>query len=106
MNVLDIFGVHTITINRMKQTPYGPKPVSGEPLSGCFVTENLKLVRNRQGAEVMSTAQVAVPHSTLTSIDDQPTVTLPSGRTARIISVSYGNAGGLDMPEHDVLYLE
>ncbi len=106
MSILNIYGVHTITLNRMKQTPYGLTPTEPVEIPGCFVVETQRLVRNSAGAEVLSTAQVAVPHSTPINLDEQPTVTLPSGRTGRVLSVSVGDAGGLPLPEHDVWALE
>ncbi|WP_276670281.1 hypothetical protein [Schaalia cardiffensis] len=106
VNILDIYGVHAITINRMRQTPYGPTPSDPEQVTGCFVSESQRMVRAQDGTEVLSTAQVAVPHGTLASLTGEPTVTLPSGRTGRILSIDVGNSGGLSLPEHDVLNVE
>lgn len=106
MGILDLFGVHTITIYEMTQGPYGPVKGPGTVIPGCWVSEETRLVRDRQGAQVVSTAQVAAPLSTEVDVDAQPIVCLPSGREAKVISVSRGEAPGLPLPEHLQINLE
>jgi len=105
--ILAIYGVHEVTLHRMRRTPYGPKPDGdGTRISGVFVAETQKLVRDKNGAETVSTAQVAVPHGTPINLDEEPTVTLPSGRTSRVLSISRGDPGPLPLPAHDVWNIE
>lgn len=104
--ILDLFGVHTITLFEMVQTAYGPKPGTPREVPGCWVVEETRLVRDQQGSEVVSTAQVAAPLDTVIDIDQEPIVRLPSGREAKVISVSRGDANGLPLPEHLQINLE
>ena len=104
--ILDLFGVHTITIHQVVQTPYGPKPGPGIEVPGCWVIEETRLVRDRSGNQVVSTAQVAAPLDTVVDVDEEPIVRLPSGRKAKVISVSRGEAPGLPLPEHLQINLE
>ena len=100
IGILDIFGVHTITLYETIQTPYGPKPGPGRDIPGCWAVEQPRLVRNQAGAEVVSTAQVAVPTGTVIDLDTEPVVRLPSGRQTRVISVSTVDTAGLPLPDH------
>ena len=104
--ILDLFGVHTITIFQMIQTAYGPKPGPGIEVPGCWVIEETRLVRDRSGNQVVSTAQVAAPLGTQVDVDEEPIVRLPSGREAKVISISRGEAPGLPLPEHLQINLE
>ncbi|MCD4558228.1 hypothetical protein [Schaalia sp. lx-100] len=106
MNLLDIFGVHTIVLHQMKRTPYGDEAGEGVSVQGCFVTEKPALVRNTNGEEVVSSAHVATPVGVVTTLDNQPRITLPSGRTGRVISISRAEGAPIGLPEHDVLYLD
>lgn len=100
MGILDLFGVHTITIYEVIHTAYGDKKGPGRDIPGCWVVEETHLVRDRQGAEAVSTAQVAAPLGTVIDLDNEPTVRLPSGREAHVISINTGTATGLPLPEH------
>lgn len=106
-DILAIYGVHEIVLHRMRRTPYGPKPDGeGTRITGVFVSETQRLVRDKTGTETVSTAQVAVPHGTPISLDEEPTVTLPSGRTSRVLSISRSDPGPLPLPAHDVWNIE
>lgn len=98
MRILDIYGVHEITVFEMERTAYGMKENEGRVISGCFVTEQTRLVRDSAGSEVTSTAQVAAPLGTDIDIESEPVVLLPSGRRARILSVQVADPNGLPLP--------
>ena len=61
MNILGIFGNHTITAWQTVQTAYGPKKGPEWLIQGCMVVEENKLVRDSNGSEIVSTAQAAIP---------------------------------------------
>lgn len=105
-SILDLFGIHTITLYQMVQTPYGPQKGEGTEIPGCWVIEETRLVRDQSGTEAVSTAQVAAPLSTSVDLTSEPVVRLPSGREARVISVSRGEAPGLPLPEYVQINLE
>ena len=107
MGILDIFGIHTVTIYEMEQGPYGPVKGPGRKIAGCWAVETPRLVRDTTGAEVVSTAQVAAPTGTTVDLDSEPVVLLPSGRESRILSVSQvDGAAAIGLPDHVELNLE
>lgn len=96
---LDEFFVHTVTLAPVAGVgAYGD--VHNPPVTVvCLVDEQTRLVRDPQGAEVVSTATVyAAPDA----VDGPPgsRVTLPSGRTGVVITQARRTAPGLDLPEH------
>ena len=98
MNILDIFGDHTITAWQMIQTAYGPQKGAERQISGCMVGEENKLVRDSNGAEIVSTAQAAVPPEARRDLEPGTMVRLPSGRETTIISVESVEPLSLPLP--------
>ena len=98
MNILGIFGSHTITAWQMIQTAYGPQKGAERQISGCMVVEENKLVRDSNGAEIVSTAQAAVPPEARRDLEPGTMVRLPSGRETTIISVESVMPMRLDLP--------
>lgn len=98
MNILDIFGDHTITAWQTIQTAYGPQKGAERQISGCMVVEENKLVRDSNGAEIISTAQAAVPPEARQDFEPGTMVRLPSGRETTIISVESVMPMRLDLP--------
>lgn len=87
MNILDIFGDHTITAWQTVQTAYGPKKGPERLIQGCMVVEENKLVRDSNGAEIVSTTQAAIPPEAKQDLEPGTMVRLPSGRETTVISV-------------------
>lgn len=105
-NPLDIFGVHTVTLSRTVQTPYGFQPGEETTVTGCFVVERIHQVRAKDGTLVASSAQIAMPPETHISMDEETLITLPSGRTGRVLSVARSNPDGLPMPDYVEVSIE
>ena len=98
MNILKIFGEHTITAWQMVETAYGPQKGAERQISGCMVVEENKLVRDSNGAETLSTAQAAIPPEARQDLEPGTMVRLPSGRETTIISVESVMPMRLDLP--------
>lgn len=98
MNILGIFGEHTITVWQSVQTAYGPKKGIERQISGCLVVEENKLVRDSNGAEIVSTAQAAIPPEARQDLEPGTMVRLPSGRETTIISVESVEPLSLPLP--------
>lgn len=105
-NPLSVFGVHTITLNRNQATMYGTTTTTSQTITGCFVVEENHLVRDSNGHEVVSSTQVAIPLDVTITADEEATVTLPSGRTARVLSVATADPAGLPLPGFKQLNLD
>lgn len=102
MNILDIYGTHTIRLIHNTPTPYGPKPGRTQEITGCFVVEKPHQIRDHTGTQVQASAQIAVPHGTSVNLEDEPTVILPSGRTVRLLAITHTPTSGLSFPECDI----
>ncbi|MGD6762046.1 hypothetical protein ACOKM5_24235 [Streptomyces sp. BH097] len=72
---------------------YGP-PVEDVP---ALVAETVKTVRNPQGREVTSTAQIIAEPGLDCPAESR--ITLPDGRVTKAISVAHHTAPGLPVPE-------
>lgn len=98
MNILEIFGKHTITAWQPVETAYGPQKGPERQITGCMVVEENKLVRDSNGAEIISTAQAAIPPEARQDLEPGTMVRLPSGRETTIISVESVMPMRLDLP--------
>lgn len=105
MNILGIFGEHTITAWQTVQTAYGPRKGAERQITGCMVVEENKLVRDSNGAEIVSTAQAAVPPEARQDLAPGTVVLLPSGRETTVISVETVMPMKLDLPVFDRINL-
>lgn len=98
MNILGIFGNHTITAWQTVETAYGPQKGAERQITGCMVVEENKLVRDSSGVETLSTAQAAVPPEARQDLAPGTMVRLPSGRETTIISVESVEPLSLPVP--------
>lgn len=98
MNILDIFGEHTITAWQTVQTAYGLQKGPEWLIQGCMVVEENKLVRDSNGAEIVSTAQAAIPPEARRDLEPGTMVRLPSGRETTVISVESVEPLSLPLP--------
>jgi hypothetical protein len=100
MSDLETFFVHTVTLTPLTGVGaygdvYGP-PVADVP---CMVDETTRMVRDREGSQVVSSATVyAAPDAP--AAPPGSLMTLTSGRTAVVITETRRTAPGLDLPEH------
>lgn len=98
MNILDIFGDHTITAWQPVETAYGPQKGPERQITGCMVVEENKLVRDSNGSEIVSTAQAAIPPEARQDLEPGTMVRLPSGRETTVISVESVEPLSLPLP--------
>lgn len=98
MNILEIFGDHTITAWHTVQTAYGPQKGPERQITSCMVVEENKLVRDSNGSEIVSTAQAAIPPEARQGLEPGTMVRLPSGRETTIISVDSVEPLSLPLP--------
>lgn len=96
---LEDFWVHTVTAQPLTgHGAYGP--ALGAPVTlTCWVDEAIRLVRDGDGAQVVSTATIHAPAGT-TALTVGGKVTLPSGREATVLTVAVHDSGALDLPDH------
>ena len=98
MSILGIFGNHTITTWQTVQTAYGPQKGVERQITGCMAVEENKLVRDSNGAEIVSTAQAAIPPEARQDLEPGTMVRLPSGRETTVISVDSVEPLSLPLP--------
>ncbi|MGW6498550.1 hypothetical protein [Nonomuraea angiospora] len=77
--------------------PFGAEYGEQAPVR-CFVEERRKLVRDAEGAEVVSETTVYMRLDA--NCPPESRVTLPSGRQTFVITSSRGDGGGLPTPDH------
>ncbi|MEV5673510.1 MULTISPECIES: hypothetical protein [Streptomyces] len=88
---------HRITVEPyLGDTAYGPR--YGPPLEGvpALVAMKVRTVRDREGREVTSTAQVIARPDLECPAESR--ITLPDGTTTRAITVARHTAPGLPVP--------
>ncbi|MFB8415441.1 hypothetical protein ACFC63_07990 [Streptomyces albidoflavus] len=89
---------HRITVEpHLGDTAYGPQhgpPVEDVP---ALVAETIRLVRDRQGREVTSTAQIITDPGL--DCPAESLITLPDGRTTKAVTVAHHTAPGLPVPQ-------
>lgn len=91
--------VHTVQVSPfLGDGAYGPQYGPQTPLL-CFVDDKRSLVRDSDGAEVVSSSRIMAPAGT-TTLTPGTRVTLPSGREGTIISVAVHDSGTLNLPDH------
>ncbi|WP_343242680.1 hypothetical protein [Streptomyces sp. SID8111] len=74
---------------------YGP-PVEDVP---ALVAFRIRVVRDREGREVTSTATIYAGPDLAAQCPPESRITLPDGRTTRVIAVAAHTAPGLPVPE-------
>ena len=94
------FYVHTVTT----EAPLGSGshgPVYGDPVTvSCFVASGTRMVRNPDGDEVVSTAQITAAPGDAEAFPPGARVTLPWGAVTKVINRHRADSGGLDLPDH------
>ncbi|MFI0736414.1 hypothetical protein ACH4S9_46705 [Streptomyces sp. NPDC021225] len=89
---------HRITVEPyLGDSAYGP--TYGDPVKDvpALVAEEIKTVRDREGREVTSTAQIIAEPGLNCSAESR--ITLPDGRITKAISVAHHTAPGLPVPQ-------
>ncbi|MFE3586795.1 hypothetical protein ACFXOY_04640 [Streptomyces niveus] len=89
---------HRITVEPyLGDSAYGPTygpPVANVP---ALVAETIRTVRDREGRQVTSTAQIIAGPDLDCPAESR--ITLPDGRTTKAISVAHHTAPGLPVPQ-------
>lgn len=92
--------VHRVTVKPFEATTaYGPRYETARERR-AMVDETRKLVRGSDGAEVVSEATVFLRRQYLVDFPPESLVTLPSGRTATVITAADRSDGGLGAWQH------
>lgn len=101
MDDLDVFWVHTVQVSTYRGTSgrAGDTWDTAVPVQ-CWVEDAIKLVRDTNGVEVVSSATIAGPLTVADLFKANSKVQLPSGREARVLTVSRGDSGALGLPDH------
>ena len=99
----------TITVEALTGAgAYGDVYASPAAVGPCVVDESTRRVAvqtaDAEGSEALSSSTVFAPPDTVAPAGSR--VTLPSGRTTRVLAVSRLDAHGYDLPEHVELALE
>lgn len=89
--------VHTVTVDTYLGTRNGVASFDTGNERSCWVEETTDLVRDANGVEVTSSAKVFGPLDDRTVYPVGSKVTLPSGRTARVLALSVFDSGSLDL---------
>ncbi|MGI5162650.1 hypothetical protein [Microbispora sp. CA-102843] len=89
--------VHTVSVEPLTgEGPFGP--AFGDPVEvRCFVDEKRSLVRDNEGAEVVSSTTVFMPLATVCPVGSRVTV---NDRTTTVLASSRRDGGGLPVPDH------
>jgi hypothetical protein len=96
---LDDFLVHTVTITpKVGDGAYGAQFGAPVPDVPAWVDDTRRLVRDADGAEVVSSSTVFL--RTGTDCPPGSLIALPSGRSAEVIAVAVRDSGPLDLPDH------
>ncbi|CAM2785867.1 MULTISPECIES: hypothetical protein [Streptomyces] len=88
---------HTVAVEPyLGDSAYGP--TYGPPVTvRALVAETVRTVRDREGREVTSTAQIIAEPDLDCPAESR--LTLPSGRITRALTVAHHSAPGLPVPE-------
>lgn len=99
------FLVHTVTVeNYLGDTSKGPRYAAPRTVR-CLVDEQTRGVRTPAGEQVTSTSTVYAGPEEKT-VPAFSRVTLPSGRTTKVIQTKNRDAAGLGTPNHTEIQLE
>ncbi|MFE9340866.1 hypothetical protein [Streptomyces sp. NPDC007063] len=96
---------HRVTVEPYAgDSAYGPTYGPAVEDVPALVAETVRTVRDREGREVTSTAQIiAAPDLDCPA---ESRVTLPSGRTTRVLTVAHHTAPGLPVPQSSEVMCE
>ncbi|QQO78160.1 hypothetical protein [Actinomyces sp. HMT897] len=103
------FWSHQVTVTPVSETgvtdDYGYPSTQPPYTVDGWVEETVRMVRDRTGTEVTSTATLILPY-TAARIPLESTVTLPTGRTTTVLTVTTSrDATGLGLPAHTTYHL-
>lgn len=96
-NALGFTYVHTVTVDTYLGTRNGVPAWDTDNAVACWVEETTDLVRDASGTEVVSSAKVFAPLADRARFVAGSKVTLPSGRTARVLVLSVFDSGSLNL---------
>lgn len=96
-NALSSTYVLTVTVDTYLGTTASGPAWAANNERRCFVEESTKLVRDSSGNEVVSSATVFDNLDARTIYTTGSKVTLPSGRTARVLALSVFDSGSLNL---------
>ncbi len=102
--------VHTVTVETFIGTSgYGVDifnaPVVLAPPNGCFVENARKVVRNKDGIEVVSNTHVYTSAANGALFTTDSRVTTSDGVVGRVNKGSVNDAPGLNLPDHTAVDL-
>lgn len=102
MSVYDMeeFYVHTAAVEMFLGTSGNGVDLFAAPVSiACFVDEARKLVRSKDGEQVVSESTLATypVNGPLFAADSRVTI---RDSISRVIKTAYGDSGDLDLPDH------
>lgn len=101
MSDVDDFYVHTVTLTPvLGEGAYGPTYGEATQVQ-CFVDEQTRLVRDQDGAEVVSSATIYAHPGTV--VAPGSTVLLPSGRTATVLTTAARVVGDPDVDHVEIV---
>ena len=101
MNGVNRWFVHTVTVETFQGSgAYGDifaAPVVLAPPNGCWVDNARKVVRNKDGIEVVSETSIATftTNAALFTTDSKVTI---NGVVSRVIKFNSGDSGSLNLP--------
>lgn len=111
MDDLDDFYVHTATVETFTGTDgYGRDQFAGiitlSPASeyGCFVEQKRRMVRDKDGAEVISETSLYAPPAVAPLCTPGSRVII-RGVESRVITASLFDSGDLELPDHTLVAL-
>lgn len=111
MDDLADFYVHTVTVETLQGTDgYGRErfaaPVVLAPMNstGCFVEQKRRMVRDKDGAEVISETTIATYPAAHALFAPGSRVTV-RGVESRVITAALADSGDLDLPDHTLVAL-
>lgn len=89
--------VHMVTVETYEGSgAYGPAYTTAEQVR-CWLEDGNKLVRDSEGNEVVSSTELFVPLAQASLFTVGSRVTLPSGRTASVLSAATFDSGSLNL---------
>ncbi|MFB7908114.1 hypothetical protein ACFC1T_16915 [Kitasatospora sp. NPDC056076] len=90
---------HRVTVEAyLGDSAYGPRYGPPQPGIRCFLDDQTRLVRAKDGREVTSTSTAYCLPGAVVPAGSR--VTLPSGRQTTVIATLTRDGGGLPTPDH------
>lgn len=97
--------IHTVTVKTyLGASAYGDRYAAPSQPIPCFVEDDVKLVRDTDGNEMVSTTTVYADLAKAALFPPGSLVTTPAGREARVIGLGREDAADPDL-DHCVIHL-